>query len=336
MPAFFRKGFIALFTSFLSCPIHLHADFNHLGFGFDNNKKSVTIPFKSVKNLIILESVIDGKNKLNLILDTGVRSLIIFDKSYIPKVSDNTFEIKFNSAGLGKPIEATVSTNHNLRLCDDVTANSINTVILERSNRYLHKLKGVKIHGAFGYQLFARFQVIIDYDNHLITLREPYKRNKINGFEAIPISIYDTKPFVEVKFLSQNNDWHKMNLILDLGANHHLLVFDPTKVKRSYDPFRSMDHRIAEGLSGPIYGKKGLCESIKLGTLNYSNVEILVPTKRTYHRESIDEIEKHGSIGSRFFRDSVIVIDYINGYLFVEKSNANVSVDHYLVENMRP
>ena len=78
------------------------SDLNHFGFGFDNHKESVTIPFKSYNNLIIIESVIDDKNKLNLILDTGIRSLVLFDKSYIPKVSEYTFDIKFTAARNGK------------------------------------------------------------------------------------------------------------------------------------------------------------------------------------------------------------------------------------------
>ena len=96
-----------------------------------------------------------------------------------------------------KPISAEVSIQHKLRLCDDVVANHINAVILKRSNNYLHELKGIKIHGAFGYQLFSRFQVKIDYKNKLLTISEPYKMEKIRGFEAIPVIVRDTKPFVE-------------------------------------------------------------------------------------------------------------------------------------------
>lgn len=132
--------------------IHSKANLNHLRFGFANHKESVTIPFISYNNIIIIESVIDDKNKLNLILDTGIRSFVLFNKSYIPKVSDYTVDIKFTGTSMLKPVSALVSTNHNLRLCDDIVANKINAVILNRSNEYLHKLKGIKIHGVFGYQ----------------------------------------------------------------------------------------------------------------------------------------------------------------------------------------
>jgi hypothetical protein len=90
------------------------SDRTHLGFGFDNQKESVIVPFKSYNNLIIIETVIDDKNKLNLILDTGIRSLVLFDKSYIPKVSEKTFDIKFTGTGTQKPISAEVSIKHNM------------------------------------------------------------------------------------------------------------------------------------------------------------------------------------------------------------------------------
>ena len=319
-------SWLLLILSFIQT-IYSKADLNHLGFGFDNQNESVIIPFKSFNNLIIIESVIDDKNKLNLILDTGIRSLVLFDQSYIPRVSDKTFDIKFTGTGMRKPISGVVSINHNLRLCDDVVANQINAVILKKSNSYLHKLKGIKIHGVFGYQLFSRFQVKIDYKNQLLTLSEPNKINKIPGFEAIPISIHDTKPFIKTCILTTNNEWQKLSLILDLGANHKiLLLVDPN----FSDSFKKASYyqKIAEGLSGSIYGNKTFAKTIRLGSVAYNDIEILVPTKTTYHHESM-EIEKNGSIGGRIFDDSTIIIDYINGFLFIEYPNEKSKTSGY-------
>ena len=233
MLSIYGRFFFCLFVLSSISPFNNYADRKHLGFGFANEKKSVTIPFISHNNLIIIESLIDEKNKLNLILDTGIRSLVLFDKSYIPRVSERTFRVKFSGVGTPTPIDAEVSVNHNLRLCNDVVANQINAVIINKSNQYLHKLKGIKIHGAFGYQLFSRFQVKIDYKNQLITLIEPYKMNKIYGFESIPITIYDTKPFIKIHFLVKKDRWEKLNLILDLGANHKILLHDDINIKSS-------------------------------------------------------------------------------------------------------
>lgn len=298
--------------------IYSKSDINHLGFGFENQEESVTIPFKSYNNLIILESVIDGKKKLNLILDTGIRSLILFDKSYVPKISEETFDIKFSGTGIEKPISAEVSINHNLRLAENVIANQINAVILKKSNNYLHELKGIKIHGVFGYQLFSRFQVKINYKNLLITISEPYKMDKIDGYESIPIVVHDTKPFVETHIATNDNKWQKLSLILDLGANHELLILDKSNVPNGFSN-STRSRRVAEGLSGSIYGINTIGNDIKLGSVVYKNTRIIIPTKETYQRETL-KIEKHGSLGGRFFNKTTIVLDYINGYLFIEKT----------------
>ncbi len=80
------------------------------------------------------------------------------------------------------------------------------------------------------------------------------------------------------------------------------------------------NQRIAEELSGSIYGVKSIGNDIKLGSMSYKNIEILVPTKNTYHHETT-EVEKHGSIGGNFFNKSTIVLDYSNGLFFIENNN---------------
>lgn len=325
------KGFVWFAFLLLSThTLYSKSDLNHLGFGFDSPKKTVTIPFKSYNNLIIIETVIDDKNKLNLILDTGIRSLVLFNKSYVPKISPRTFEVRFTGAGTPKPISARVSINHNLRLCEDVVANQINAVILKKSNYQLHKIKGIKIHGAFGYQLFARFQVKIDYKNQLLTLTEPVKTNQIKGFESIPISIHDTKPLIEVQLLSKEKEWKKLNLILDIGANHKILLLDKSSISNSAK-WAHNNQRIAEGLSGSIYGIRTNINMIRLGSVSYKQTEILIPTENTYHHEHIG-IEKHGTIGGKLFDKSTIIIDYINGFLFIKKQNDSAPVSNQITK----
>jgi len=316
----FHLSFIGLFTC---CILSINTYSNHLGFGFDNEKKSVSIPFKSFNNLIIVESVLDGKNKLNLILDTGIRSLVLFDQSSLPAMSSNTFDLSFTGAGDLKPIEAKVSVNHNLRLSEDVVANQINAVILKKSNRYLHKLKGIKVHGAFGYQLFSRFQVRIDYKNEIITLTEPFESSCVNGYESIPITIHDTKPFIDTRLMTKKNRPKKMNMLLDLGANHKILLHDNFNDKNLHD--LTYNERIAEGLAGPIFGKKGFSEQFFLGNIQFENVEVLIPSTNSYVDESSKTFKKHGSIGGKLFQNSTIIVDYINGYLFI-KNNISKSI----------
>ena len=82
--------------------------------------------------------------------------------------------------------------------------------------------------------------------------------------------------------------------------------------------------RIAEGLSGSIFGIKTYAKKIKLGSIEYTNTEVLIPSRKTYMDETLG-IEKHGSLGARIFNDSIIIIDYINGYLFIENQDKTLN-----------
>ena len=320
MPNLASKCTCLLFILFIHQSI---ADRNHLGFGFDSKKESVSINFKNINNLIVLEATVDGGEQLNLILDTGIRSLVLFNKSYIPEVSEQTFEIEFKGVGMERPMPAKVSVNHNLRLSDDVVARQINAVILKRSNSKIHYINGIKIHGAFGYQLFARFRVEIDYENQQMTLYEPDNLPNPPGYDAIPIKIHDTKPFIESDILTQNEDWLKLNLLLDLGANHDLLLH---KLSHNTELLKKKGNRrndrIAEGLSGSIYGQKSVIEGLRIGGIEYRKTSVLLPSVKSYHQEKLD-IEKHGSIGGGFFERSKIILDYVNGYLYVKQKTDN-------------
>jgi len=312
------KSFVAV--ALLFCQLYAFPDINHLGFGFENEVEVVTIPFKKINNLILLEATIDEERKLNLILDTGIRSLVIFNKSYLPYYNNQDFEINFTGTGMHTPIPAKVSTGHSLRLSQDVVANQINAVVLHRSNEYLHKMNGVKIHGIFGYQLFVRFKVKLDFKNEIMTLSEPVKKDQLQGFCAIPLAIYDTKPFIQIDASTSKENWCRLNLILDLGANHKILIQELPGIKNFYTHGRG--RRIAEGLNGSIYGTTSTFERMKLGDLHYSNVQILLPAKSSYLHEDL-EIQKHGSIGSKFFSNQTIVIDYVNEKFFIENREAS-------------
>ena len=88
-----------------------------------------------------------------------------------------------------------------------------------------------------------------------MTLSEPYKTNTLEGVDAIPISIYDTKPIIETHIFTMDDKWKKLSLILDLGANHKILLLaDPTS-SNSFKKTTSIQN-IAEGLGASIYGTR--------------------------------------------------------------------------------
>lgn len=170
---------------------------------------------------------------------------------------------------------------------------------MKRSNTYLHKIQYLKIHGISGYQLFARFQVKIDFDKQLIMLSEPNKTDSVQDFHAIPLTIKDTKPFIELNAMTTSDVWHQLQLLLDLGANHKILIHERPETSLFISSALKR-RRIAEGLNGEIYGYYSSLEKIRIGPISFGKSEILIPTQNTYHQESM-VMKKHGSIGSKSF-----------------------------------
>lgn len=101
--------------------------------------------------------------------------------------------------------------------------------------------------------------------------------------------------------------------------NHKILLHNQVKTKSLY---LVQNHRIAEGIGGPKYGRKGVIKSILLGNIAFEKIEVLVPSKNSYYHKSKYNQQKHGSIGGQLFHNSTIIIDYVNGYLFIQTNKA--------------
>lgn len=112
------------------------------------------------------------------------------------------------------------------------------------------------------------------------------------------------------------SEWHSLQMILDLGANHKILLHHQKDTESLIAP-NLEKHRISEGLNGSIYGYKSAIAQIKLSSQLCATTDILIPTVNTYHQESM-EIKKHGSLGSKFFANQTILIDYVNATLFIK------------------
>jgi hypothetical protein len=81
---------------FIYCGMPVHAQF----FELTGNKKKVEIPFKLVRNLVVIKARVNNRGPYNFILDTGVGNMIITE----PKLIDSlniTGKRTLRLAGLG-------------------------------------------------------------------------------------------------------------------------------------------------------------------------------------------------------------------------------------------
>lgn len=92
---------VARFIVFFLALILFFQDLEAQSFVLPPHKKKETIPFKLIKNLIIIPVIINGEGPFNFVLDTGVGLVLITDYKLADSLKlQNLRNIKLS--GLGK------------------------------------------------------------------------------------------------------------------------------------------------------------------------------------------------------------------------------------------
>src|SRR5688572_31214571 len=89
----------------------------HLGFRLTNGKKKVQIPIEIYNNLIVVPVVLNGALPLKFILDTGVRTAILTEKT-LSDILNLSYSRKYSISGPGgeQIIDAYITNNVSLEL----------------------------------------------------------------------------------------------------------------------------------------------------------------------------------------------------------------------------
>ena len=135
------------------------------GFFIKEDVRKVRIPFYSSNNLIIIAVSINGGPKINFLVDTGVRSNILFSK----KLGDALgleYSRRLNIVGADGTSEiwAQVSPINSIDL-GDVEGRLQSLLVLEEDFFELEAVIGVPVYGIIGYDFFKYNPVKINYDD---------------------------------------------------------------------------------------------------------------------------------------------------------------------------
>jgi len=272
-------------------------------FNFIKNKTSSTFSFKQVQNLIVIPVAINGE-ELNLILDTGMRSIVLFGKKFEKKM-DILAGREACLAGYGKKNQkGKLSLNNKIEI-GDVLGKRISLLIVP--DRSLFRKSGFsKVDGLIGYEIFSRFAVKIDYRNKLITLSEPFMESETSAYESLPLVIKDTKPYIKASFEVDKNNFKNGYYHVDTGSSLDLLLFLKKDEEADNVGNRTI---VGYGIGGVIRGYRGGSGNLRLGKAVIKETETRYVRREFSNREIINAV---GSIGSGFLKNAVIVIDYVN------------------------
>jgi len=300
----------------------------NLGFSLANGKKRVQIPIEIHNNLIVVPVVLNDALPLKFILDTGVRTTILTQKTFTD-ILNLVYTRKYTIAGPGGEnlVDAYVTNNVSLEL-PGVQGRGHAMLVLGKDYLELRNYLGTDVHGILGYELFSRFIIQIDYEKRMLTLMLPEKFRKKRRFQAVPITIQDTKPYVIAPIVLDNGSTLKAKLLVDSGASHGLML-EPTSDTIIHVPRQSVSSLIGRGLGGEIVGKVGRIKSIGLGSYKLNDVIANFPDPNSYSDSiKVGNVYRNGAIGGEILSRFNVVFNFPEEKLYLKK-NASFKKDFY-------
>ena len=300
-----------------------------LGFALADGKSRVEIPIETHNNLVVVPVVLNGALPLKFILDTGVRTAILTQKTF-SDILNLSYSRKYTISGPGgeQIIDAYITNNVSLEL-PGVTGRGHALLVLGQDYLELRNYLGTEVHGILGYELFSRFIIEIDYEKKVLTLSLPRRFKKRRRFQSIPIRIEDTKPYVSTSIVLADGTQLTAKLLVDSGASHGLML-EPTSDPRIHVPDSTVSSVIGRGLGGEIVGKVGRIKSLKLAKYEIKNVIANFPDPNSYFDSlKLSATKRNGAIGGEILSRFTVIFNFPKEEMYLKKNSSFKKKFHY-------
>lgn len=289
------------------------------GFFMKTKSNKTDIPFINSNNLIVLPVTINGKETVNFIIDTGVRTNIFFSKTIADYIGlQYTRSLNLVGADGSTVLTASISPNNHLDL-GSIEGKLQTILVLDEEFFELESIIGFPIHGILGYEFFKFNPIRINYDKGTIRF---YKTHALKwrplGFKKAAMPIENYKPYINAHIQQVGGIGMKTRLLIDTGANHGLLL-NPETSDQIIIPPNSLETELGRSLGGDLYGLVGRTNFISLNGLTISNILTSYPYETDYSY-LIKETGRQGSIGSELLGRLEIIFDYTRERFFFKKS----------------
>jgi len=304
------------------CSLGIYLRGQNLGFSLADGKKKVRIPIEVFNNLVVVPVVLNDALPLKFILDTGVRTTILTQKTFTD-ILNLPYSRKYTISGPGgeKLVDAYVTNNVSIEL-PGVHGRGHAMLVLEEDYLELRNYLGTDVHGILGYELFSRFIIEIDYEKKILTLMLPEKFHKHRRFQAIPIMIEDTKPYMLAPVILEDGSSLNAKLLMDSGASHGLML-EPSSDTIIDVPSHTVSSLIGRGLGGEIFGKVGRIKSISMGTYQLDNVICNFPDPNSYTDSiKVGNVFRNGAIGGEILSRFTIIFNFPRERVYLKKNGA--------------
>lgn len=287
------------------CPRLLQASTSRAGFSMPDSLKEVTFKYRSHGNLIILPVTINDSVKVNLILDTGCRNLVLFGTQF-----NRFFElhpekkVNFSGLGSGKPVSGRLSLNNKVSI-DAVIGEKIPVVIIPDQKLFR---PGDDVDGIIGYDIFIKFEVELICARRQITFRPAIKAEIAPEYEKVAIKVEDGRPIINSTLMIDSKEV-SFDLMIDTGSSLGLLL-KTTDMSR-FQGTKGSGSVLGRGLNGRIHGSSFLAEHLFLDDMEIGKVQAGI-IYSPWHN--------YASVGMDLITNYSIVLNYCKSYAGFKKA----------------
>ncbi len=288
-------------------------------FQLPEGEKRLKIRANVVNNLVIIPIRVNDV-ELSFLLDTGVRSTILFglDSDYGLKLN-NQSTVWLSGAGDGQPTEAVKSTHNIISVGESTAINQIIYYIPDSETNFSPRL-GFPVHGIIGYELFKDFVVEVDYQRSYVKLYDPeyFRPRRSYLASQLPLELIAGKPYVDLSISTTKETKIETKLLLDSGSGDALWLFENSKkgIEVSQNSFN--DH-LGLGLNGEVTGRRSRLPRLELGIYTLQEVNVAYPDS-----VSLNYLRgvhfRNGSVGSEILKRFKVVFDYQNQLMYLQKN----------------
>ena len=284
-------------------------------FDLENNMKHVSIPFRMVRNMIIIKLKINDQGPFNFILDTGVGLMIITEPNLVDSINlTSKRSIKIPGLGEGEDAEAYISSTLKVDI-PGLESHDINAAILKKDHFNLSNYAGMPIDGLLGYEFFAIVAVKINFADSTLNVCRPQDLRPFRKSNRIPISVEQRKPYIQMKVTFTNGNKMDAKMVIDIGAGHPISI--ENMIRNNGLPAKFIPANLGVGLNGPIDGFISRLKEVDIGKFKVKDVLASFPDDSK--AQVVSAVPRDGNLGLGILKKFEVILDYPDNALYLKK-----------------
>lgn len=285
-------------------------------FKFTSGQKKQILRFELHRNLIIVQANLNGKGPFNFLLDTGVNTSLITDAGLQDSIKfSRGTPLKIAGVGEGSDLHAFLTPNLKVEM-PGITSENLTFAVLSEDVLNLGSYVGIPVAGILGFDFFNSFVVEANFNTLKLKLYEPGNYKPDAGFEVLPLTLDDNKPYLQTEVQVQQKKPLPVKLLLDTGAGYALSLETATD-SRLQLPTKTLRAQLGIGLAGAVNGHLGRIENLKIG--KYKVPQLLSSFPDSIALQGKTTVQRNGTLGLELLKRFWVVFDYPDRKLYLKQ-----------------